>query len=215
MRGETVILAAGDFPKKGGEAWKLLISAKRVVACDSAANAYHRRFRRWPTVIIGDLDSVVLPVPSRAATVVHVPNQDTNDLEKAISYCAKRGWRSPIIVGATGKREDHTLGNVFRGLEHGLEIVTDHGRFLPFRGKLTLRLKKGTPVSVFAPDPKTRMMSKGLEWPLDGVRFRNLFCATLNRASAKTVTLTATRSAYVFVAWSCGMIDLRSAHTLY
>jgi len=199
MRGETVILAAGDFPRKGGEAWRLLAAAKRVVACDSAANAYRRRFRKWPTVIIGDFDSAVLPVTSRAATVVYVPNQDTNDLEKAISYWTKRGWRSPVIVGATGKREDHTLGNVFRALEHGLEIVTDHGRFLPLCGKRTFRLKKGMPVSVFAPDPKTRMTSKGLEWPLDKVVFKNLYCATLNRASAATVTLTSTRPAYVFV----------------
>lgn len=29
-RGETVILAAGDFPRKGGVAWDLLASAKRV-----------------------------------------------------------------------------------------------------------------------------------------------------------------------------------------
>jgi len=200
MRGETVILAAGDFPKKGGEAWKLLVSAKRVVACDSAANAYRRRFRKWPTVIIGDLDSAVLPVPSRAAVeVVRVADQDTNDLEKAISYCAKCGWRSPVIVGATGKREDHTLGNVFRALEHGLEIVTDCGRFLPLCGKRTFRLKKGTPVSIFAPDPKTRMTSKGLEWPLDKVVFKNLYCATLNRASAATVALMSTKPVYVYV----------------
>jgi len=200
----TVVLAAGDFPRKGGLAWRLLASATRVVACDSAANAYRRRFRKWPTVIIGDLDSLKPSRPSssipHSSFLISDPNQDTNDLEKAVSYCAKRGWRSPVIVGATGKREDHTLGNVFRALEHGLEIVTDHGRFLPLCGKRTLRLKKGTPVSIFAPDPKTRMTSKGLEWPLDDVKFRNLYCATLNRASAATVTLTATKPVYVFAA---------------
>jgi len=202
--GKTVILAAGDFPRKGGEAWELLKAAKRVIACDSAANAYCRRFRKWPTVVIGDLDSISLPCPSflipHSSFLIQDPNQDTNDLEKAISYCAKQGWRSPVIVGAAGKREDHTLGNVFRGLEHGLEIVTDHGRFLPLCGKQTLRLKKGTPVSVFASDPKTRMTSKGLEWPLDDVKFKNLYCATLNRASAATVTLTSTKPVYVYVA---------------
>jgi len=205
VRGETVILAAGDFPKKGGEAWRLLASARRVIACDSAANAYRRRFRKWPTIIIGDLDSISLPAPTSTnyqlpATIFPIPDQETNDLEKAIAYCAKRGWKDPVIVGATGKREDHMLGNVFRALEHGLEVVTDHGRFLPLCGKRTLRLKKGTPVSIFAPDPKTRMTSKGLKWPLDSVRFRNLYCATLNRASAATVMLTTTRAVFVFVA---------------
>lgn len=202
-RGATVILAAGDFPRKGGEAWRLLASARRVVACDGAAEGFRRRFGRWPSVIVGDLDS--LPPRSvravRAGTeVVHVPDQDTNDLEKAARLCAERRWRAPVIVGATGKREDHTIGNVFRAMDLGLEIVTDSGRFVPVEGSAHLRVGKGTPVSVFAPDPATRVVSKGLEWPLDGVSFENLHCATLNRASSSVVTLTTTHRICVFTA---------------
>ena len=198
----TVILANGDFPKRGGAAWKLLAEATRVVCCDGAADAYRRRFRRWPDVIIGDLDSLSR-LPSRVSRppfLVKVSDQDTNDLEKAMAYCAKQGWKSPVIVGATGKREDHTLGNVFRALDYGCEIVTDTGRFVPVCGKATFKVAKGTAVSIFAPDPKTRMTSKGLEWPLDGVRFKNLYCATLNRATGSRVTLTATRPVSVFIA---------------
>lgn len=197
MEHRTVILAAGDFPKKGGAAWKLLAAAKRVVACDSAANAYRRRFRKWPDVVIGDLDSVRrLSVP---CCVIHDADQDTNDLEKAMTYCAKCGWENPVIVGATGKREDHMIGNVFRALDYGCEIVTDRGRFIPAFGKTTLKVAKGAAVSVFAPDPRTRMVSNGLEWPLEGVRFRNLYCATLNRATATRVTLMTTHPVSVFI----------------
>ena len=116
-----------------------------------------------------------------------------------MSYCAMRGWKSPVIVGATGKREDHTIGNVFRALAYDCEIVTDYGRFVPVRGKTTFKVKKGAAVSIFAPDPKTRMTSRGLEWPLDDVKFRNLYCATLNRATASRVTLTTTKPVSVFV----------------
>ena len=204
MEHHTVILAAGDFPRKGGAAWKLLAGATRVVACDSAADAYRRHFRKWPDVIIGDLDSVRSLKAFRRSgtdrpTVVKVDDQSTNDLEKAINSCAKRGWKNPVIVGATGKREDHTLGNVFRALDYGCEIVTDHGRFIPVCGKASLKVTKGAAVSIFAPDPKTRMTSKGLEWPLDTVRFRNLYCATLNRATASRAVLTATRPVSVFI----------------
>ena len=201
MEHRTVILAAGDFPRKGGAAWKLLVGATRVVACDSAADAYRRRFRKWPTVIIGDLDSLSR-LPSRVSrppSLVKVHDQNTNDLEKALAYCAQQGWRDPVIVGATGKREDHSLGNVFRALAYGCEIVTDHGRFIPVRDKATLTVAKGAAVSVFAPDPKTRMTSKGLEWPLAPVKFRNLYCATLNRATASRVTLTTTKPVSVFI----------------
>ena len=219
MEHRTVVLAAGDFPRKGGAAWKLLAGATRVAACDSAADAYHRRFRKWPTVVIGDLDSLVGglrrsgtdrrpsvggavrpgPHASQPPVCVRIPDQDTNDLEKALAYCAKQGWRDPVIVGATGKREDHSLGNVFRALVYNCTIVTDHGRFVPVRDKATLAVAKGAAVSIFAPDPKTRMTSKGLQWPLAPVRFRNLYCATLNRATASRVTLTTTKPVSVFI----------------
>ena len=219
MENRTVILAAGDFPKKGGAARKLLAAATRVVACDSAADAYRRAFRKWPTVIVGDLDSLVGglrrsgtdrrpsvggavrpgPHADQPPVCVHSPDQDTNDLEKALAYCAKQGWRDPVIVGATGKREDHSLGNVFRALAYNCTIVTDHGCFVPVRDKATLTVAKGVAISIFAPDPKTRMTSKGLQCPLAPVRFRNLYCATLNRATASRVTLTTTRPVSVFI----------------
>ena len=197
MENRTVILAAGDFPKKGGAAWKLLAGATRVVCCDSAADAYRRVLRKWPDVIVGDLDS--FSGTSCCCTLVVSPDQNTNDLEKAIKYCAAHGWRKPVIVGATGKREDHTIGNVFRALAYGCTIVTDTGRFIPVRGKATLKVAKGAAVSIFAPDSKTRMTSKGLEWPLNDVKFRNLYCATLNRATGKRVMLTATKPVSVFI----------------
>ena len=116
-----------------------------------------------------------------------------------MAYCAKEGWRDPVIVGATGKREDHTLGNVFRALDWGCEIVTDTGRFVPVCGKASFKVAKGTAVSVFAPDPKTRMTSRGLEWPLAPVKFRNLYCATLNRATGARFEVTGTRPVMVYV----------------
>ena len=201
MEHRTVILAAGDFPRKGGVAWKLLAAATRVVACDSAADAYRRRFRKWPDVIIGDLDSIPphFLLSPFSFLLVRDADQNTNDLEKAMAYCAKQGWRDPMIVGATGKREDHSLGNVFRALAYNCTIVTDLGRFVPVRDKATFTVAKGAAVSVFAPDPKTRMTSKGLAWPLDDVKFKNLYCATLNRATATRVVLTSTKPVSVYI----------------
>ena len=196
--GTTVVLAAGDFPRKGGDAWDLLSSACRVVACDSAARAFRRRFGRWPDVIVGDLDS--LGRCPKGVDVVRVSEQETNDLEKALALCERRGWKRPIVVGATGKREDHMIGNVFRCLERGVEIVTDRGRFVPLCGRTTLEVVQGAAISVFATDRATRMTSHGLEWPLDGVAFDNLYCATLNRAVAARVVIVTTKPAYAYIA---------------
>ncbi|MGN0854560.1 MAG: thiamine diphosphokinase [Kiritimatiellia bacterium] len=202
--GETVILAAGDFPRKGGRAWRLLAAAKRVVCCDGAGAVYRRHFGKWPTVLVGDMDSAGVETRRRAAsggsTVVPLAEQDTNDLAKAVRYCAAQGWKSPIILGATGKRDDHALGNIFRALDFGLDVVTDYGCFTPVEGRRSFTGMRGAAVSVFATAPATRMTSTGLEWPLDGVIFDNLYCATLNRASARRVTLTSTHRVYVYFA---------------
>ena len=44
------------------------------------------------------------------------------------------------------------------------------------------------------------MTSKGLQWPLDDVKFKNLYCATLNRTTTTRVSLTATHPVYVYFA---------------
>lgn len=196
MRGGCVILAAGDFPKRGGLAWQALAAARTVVCCDGAADAYRRRFHAEPTVVVGDCDSA----RGRFANVVRVAEQETNDLEKAIRYCRARGWTNPLILGATGKREDHTLGNIFRALDHKLDILTDFGRFHAIVGRAVLHARKGTEVSIFATNPQTRMTSRGLEWPLDGVELTNLYRATLNRAASTRLELTATHPVYIYMA---------------
>jgi len=191
----TVVLAAGDFPRRGGRAWQVLAAAERVIACDSAGAEYHRRFRKWPDLTIGDLDSFTV-----GGTVLPVEDQSTNDLSKALAYCRAQGWDDLVVVGATGRREDHSIGNVFRALEAQVPTVTDYGTFHPVCGKATFRAPEDTGVSVFAPDPTTRMTSRGLKWKLDGVRFTTVYCATLNRTSARTFTVTSTKPVYVFIA---------------
>ena len=195
-RGETVILAAGDFPQKGTEAWQLLTAAQRVVCCDRAANLYLRSFRKWPTVTVGDMDSAERP----GGIVVRIAEQATNDLATAVRYCEAMGWKNPVILGATGKREDHTFGNVFRAMDFGLEVVTDYGRFVPVEGTRSFSVEKGATVSIFVTDPKTKVSSKGLEWPLNDVVFENLYCATLNRATSKRVMLTTSARILVYLA---------------
>lgn len=191
----VVILAAGDFPKRGTGARQLLESAEVVVCCDSAADAYRRHTGREPEAVVGDGDSL----RGSFGNVVRIGEQETNDLEKAVAYCRSRRWMRPIVLGATGKREDHTLGNIFRAMALGLEVVTDYGRFVPVRGRVALAVTQGAAISVFATNPATRVRSRGLEWPLEGVVFRNLYCATLNRATARRVTLSTTHPICVFI----------------
>lgn len=197
-RAYTAVLAAGDFPRSGTPAARLFDGAARVICCDGAARIYRRRRGRWPDAIVGDLDSFAGRVAA-GCEVVRIAEQETNDLEKAVRFCRERGWPRPIVFGAAGRRADHMLGNYLRAIDLGVEIVDDCGRFTPFCGRRTFRQPPGSAFSVFAPDPRTRMVSRGLVWPLDGLRFENLYCATLNRTNRAVVTLSSDRPAAVYI----------------
>ncbi len=45
-------------------------------------------------------------------TVVHTPNQDQTDLEKAFDYLIALGHQAVNVLWATGKRADHTISNI-------------------------------------------------------------------------------------------------------
>ena len=194
MRAETVILASGDFPRRGGEAYRILMSAQRVVCCDSAADVYRRETLLEPCAVVGDCDSV----RGEFKSLVKIEDQDTNDLTKAVEFCKANGWDFPVILGASGKREDHTIGNIFRALEYGLDVVTDYGRFTSLSSSGEYTIGKGASVSVFATERDTVMTSQALSWPLDGVVFKNRYCATLNRASADVIKLTTNRKVFLY-----------------
>ena len=64
---------------------------------------------------------------------VRVAEQETNDLDKAIRLCRERGWGDLVVVGATGLREDHAIGNVYRALSW-----RSHASYSPLPIKTTI-----------------------------------------------------------------------------
>ena len=108
----TVILAAGLFPSTP-RALDFLRRADYIACCDGAANAcVDAGFE--PDVIVGDGDSVREDVRARYADrIVRIAEQETNDLTKTFHHVLSNGRRDRfVILGATGKREDHALANL-------------------------------------------------------------------------------------------------------
>lgn len=200
----TVILAAGDYPKKTSKAHTLLESATRVVACDGAAKRYIKEFGKGPDYVIGDLDGLGVPgicaVMKAGSELIQVPDQDTNDLAKAIDFCRSKGWEDIVVLGASGKREDHAMANAFLALDKKVKLISDYGTFFPVDDELELDCRLGQPVSIFATDPDTRVTSEGLAWPLDNHKFTTLYSATLNRTNAEKLRLKTDRPILVYIA---------------
>lgn len=197
-----IILAAGEAPRE--ETARLLedMAAKAavVVSCDRA--------HPLADYVVGDGDGVTEEEKrSLGDRLVVVPEQETNDLAKAYRFLTDKITERPLeifIFGATGKREDHALGNVFRIADFErdgihVEIVTNTGDFIGVAGRRSIPAGKGAAVSVFAPAKGTTMKSKGLEWPLEGVSLDDLWAGTLNRATEDVVEIETDKTAIVYV----------------
>lgn len=205
----AVIVGNGQFPKKEYPLY-LLESADYVVCCDGALDTYLRhcsgRNLRRPDVVVGDMDSLSKKTAERFRDIaVKIDEQETNDQSKAFHYILEHfpDVDTIHILGATGKREDHTIGNLSLLMEYAREmrrqdcgrtvsvdIVSDWSTAFAITDTCTLDVGEGRSVSIICPDNSLNIKSEGLVWPTDNVVFDNLWQATLNRASADRISLT-------------------------
>ena len=150
---EAVIVANGEFPS-ASVMHRWIDRAPLVVCLDGAANRLLQLGYR-PHLIIGDGDSIQPGLTERyGVEFLKVDEQETNDLSKAVRYLRKRGCRRLMMLGITGRRDDHTLGNIsllVYYLQMGMKAVavTDWGTFVPCRGNAQLKTTKGQQVSLF------------------------------------------------------------------
>lgn len=189
----TVILADGDFPREK-EAYSILENAQRIVCCDGAAVSLCK-VGLEPDVIIGDLDSLPPDLKERFADrLIHVSEQETNDLTKAFNYCRSQHWGRICILGATGKREDHTLGNLsllaeYSLVEKDIMIVTNYGIFSVIDTPQEIPSVPGQQISIVALDSGTLVTSRNLKYPMDKLPLKRWWQATLNEALSESFSL--------------------------
>ena len=189
----TVVLANGAFPAHPLPL-SMLRTADRIICCDGATE-HLLHFGRTPDFIVGDLDSISADLRRQFADIlIHITEQETNDLTKAVHFCIAHGWREISILGATGKREDHTLGNISLLADYAekatVQLLTDYGVFTPqLASHATYESHAGQQVSLCAFDPTTLFSTKNLVYPLDNRAFTSWWQGTLNEAAAEDFTV--------------------------
>ena len=188
----TVIVADGTFPQHNIPLGYLK-NAKRIICCDgSVQNLILCGLQ--PDAIVGDMDSLNEELANRFADRIYLDeNQDTNDLTKAVSWCNEIGYKDIVIVGATGKREDHTLGNISLLADYiknvNVIMVTDTGILRPLLNSSTLPSFPGQQISIFSIDTEIQVTSHGLKYPLNRTKITNWWFATLNEALGDSFSL--------------------------
>ena len=197
---EAVILANGDYPSNE-KPLQILEEAPFVVCCDGGANEYIAK-GHLPNIIIGDGDSLSEENRLKHASLLHhIPDQETNDQTKAVQYLLAQGKRKIAIVGATGKREDHTIGNVSLLMEYMrmgavVRSYTDYGVFIPCKDTCTFNCNIGQQVSIFNFTAKN-LQSEGLAYPI--YDFTSWWQGTLNECTDTKFTIKAEGEYLLFI----------------
>ena len=207
------ILAQGDFPASG-RCLQLMRDADLLLCCDgAAATAVDHGFE--PDEIVGDLDSLNADFRERfASRLFHDRDQECNDQTKAFRRALSYHPTRIVILGATGRREDHTLGNISLLADYAamlaktdsrgcrVEMWSDYGHFEVILDSATLSARPGQEISLFSFDPSLHIHADGLQYPTDAVVFDSLWKATLNVAAAPSFTLTLSHPAPLLVYWA-------------
>lgn len=103
-----------------------------VVACDGAVVSCMEHGVQV-NAVIGDFDSLNQDILSSLDNmeVLERPEQESNDLSKALSYAVEQGHTSVRVVGATGGDMEHEWANMLECAHHAIdiEVVDERGRF--------------------------------------------------------------------------------------
>ena len=208
MHNTVVIICDGRFPKAEYPRY-LIRNADFIICCDGAMQKFIRNSetifgqKRLPNVVVGDMDSLSPSLRRKHSDIiVQIDEQEHNDQTKAFKWALEnlQGVEQIYILGATGEREDHTIGNIsllmeyartfdLEGMGINVEMISDHATIFAATDTFEMDCGEGRKISIFSPDNSLRIKSEGLEWPTDDVVFDNGWKATLNRASQDHVRL--------------------------
>lgn len=148
-------------------------AAEPLFAADGGANHLARLGLR-PRAVVGDLDSIRSEIRAWLGEecMVHRPDQDRTDLDKALEYAFDEvGIERLTVLAALGGRTDHDLGNLglLARLAMGERLVFEDAdrRILAVAGEAALPALPGESWSFWTFDPAVRVTIDGLRWPIE------------------------------------------------
>ncbi|MEI6500771.1 MAG: thiamine diphosphokinase [Armatimonadota bacterium] len=167
---KALILCNGQPPS-----YELLarhLRGAELILCTDGASRWVQELGVTPNVLIGDMDSGALTADCEVIDCGPHDRQEDTDAEKALRLALDRGATEIVMLGATGLRLDHTLGNVWlaaRYHEQAEIVVADaYGELRVVTGRYALQTRPGARVSLLALTADVTLDTEGLKWPLHG-----------------------------------------------
>ena len=121
-----------------------------------------------PNFISGDFDSIT-EIP-KDIEVINTPDQNFTDFDKVLQVLLKKGYENIDVFGASGKEQDHFLGNLHTTLQWKdrlrLTFFDDYGYYFLAKNVLKISDCKNKTISL-VPFPAVHgIFTKGLQYQL-------------------------------------------------
>jgi thiamine pyrophosphokinase len=170
------ILVANAPLKWSPKLTAMAASGHPLLAADGGANHLARLGLR-PKAVVGDLDSISADTRAWLGEdrMVHQPDQDRTDLDKALTYVFDElGITHLTVLAALGGRTDHDLGNLgllaHRAMGERLVFMSEEDTILAVAGEASLNARPGETWSFWTFDPSVRVTVEGVRWPIKDAR---------------------------------------------
>lgn len=138
-----------------------------------------------PDIIIGDFDSVDLSLLKQyelqnIRTLKFPAEKDFTDMELAIEHAISKGYKNITLIGASGSRLDHTLGNITlmeKYYKDGVHItIIDNNneiKIISDNSELIIKFKQSIYISMIPVTDEIQGLSmEGFKYPLKDVEVK-------------------------------------------
>ncbi len=164
------VIVSNGFPPSKELLEEELKLADLVIGADGGGNTLLNH-GYTPHVVIGDMDSFEKP-DSLDFEIIKDADQETNDLEKALALAVYRDAETCTVLGAFGRRMDHSLKNLsvlkrFDGAFNQLIFKDERLSARIINSAYSGKLPVGSIISLFPLSGKvTGITTQGLKYPL-------------------------------------------------
>jgi thiamine pyrophosphokinase len=189
-KGSSILVIANGQPPAAKVLQQLIRESEQIIAVDGGSVLCFQNHVH-PDFIIGDLDSIQPELLEyfKNVRLIHLPDQNYHDLEKAIEFARTLNPRTIKIAAAFGKRADQTMANLLtlqtKFGQVAMEFYDDYGRLEIITASREIDLPAGQLISLFSFLPVFGITLTGFQYPLQDADYPNGFNGLSNVITRK------------------------------
>ncbi len=191
---DEVVVVANGSPPSPALFNSCLEKGQTLVALDGGGHVCDT-YQIEPALLLGDFDSISPSLLKKFSHIpqIHTPDQSKCDLEKGLEYLFAHSVKRIVVLGALGKRVDHSLTNIalLSRYPNLVRFETENEICFALPKKISVPCDVGQTLSLLPQSSLVRGVStKGLKWELNGTDLSNKSVAVSNIAMVHKVEIT-------------------------